>query len=501
MSIIPNDEPVYEDSLGHFPIVKQLGERILACESPYVLGVCGSWGSGKTSFLRKLWAYMGGPFEISLGLEFEGDADIETAERSQRQASLRSWFGDGYAEFAGRVGKRELIWFNPWQHQFETSPLDALLQEIRQHFNLKQKTFDGAGKLLDVTIHTTLNTLGEWGKAIKLPIPSAKTAMERGREYEAERFETKLTSQRFRDFFEKAVEVLTGGADGRLIIFIDDLDRCEGEVAYRLLESLKLFLNARNCTYIIGIDQKQLEEAIAKVLSGQDETWRYRPLARDYLSKMFQGLFLLPVPVSARQYLDGLLNREDKSFRQRLEVLFGWKDEDWDALIKALDESLPHNPRKIKAFISSWKLMLSLLPDPPPGAERLQWRLTVILNYLGQFEEPIFREVEEAPGFYSDQIVPFCQYGLSSHVLFEGLKVPYNASPAEAELKGGFGGTPPPATESALSPPEDAQGDKAKPAPPPRVFWISRLVNELRGDRGRSISEAEVRRHLLTTGG
>jgi len=60
-----NDEPVFEDALGHYHLVPRLGHRILRCRPPYVIGVCGSWGSGKTSFLKMLWAYVGGEFEIA----------------------------------------------------------------------------------------------------------------------------------------------------------------------------------------------------------------------------------------------------------------------------------------------------------------------------------------------------------------------------------------------------------------------------------------------------
>src|SRR3712207_9366652 len=64
------------------------------------------------------------------------------------------------------------VWFNPWQHQFESSPLVALLNEIRQHFSIKRKLFNEVGKLADVAIHATFNSLTEVAKDLKLPIPT-----------------------------------------------------------------------------------------------------------------------------------------------------------------------------------------------------------------------------------------------------------------------------------------------------------------------------------------
>lgn len=501
--MIFNDEPSYKDDLGYYTLVRRVGHRALKCKPPYVIGVCGSWGSGKTSFLRQLWAYLDGEFENEGG-------DFKALGYHERF----KWFEETKEDFDKLLGKRnvELVWFNPWQHQFESSPLVALLHEIRRQFSFRRKLFDKAGKLTDVAVHSTLNALAEMGKELKIPLPSAKNIMERGREYEAESFSAMLSSQRFREFFEGAIEEITrekkGQKKGLLVIFIDDLDRCEGEVAYRLLEALKLYLNASNCVYVLGLDQQHLESSIAKALSGEKETWRYRPLARDYLSKMFQGLFLLPVPRSAGKYVKNVLSPEDGDFKQKLESLFDFKgeDNDWKELARTLDENLPHNPRKIKSFIASWKLYLDLLPDQPAG-EKLDWRLTLILHYLAQFEEPLFRKVEEAPAFYNDHIVRFCIGGQSNNWMFDGLERPYEMTGALAAaappppLEPDTGGTGTTVVPSAPRIGDPAKKDDSRAASPHRVFWISRLIKQLANEKGVALDPNVILRHLPCAGG
>ncbi len=492
--MIFNDEPSYKDELGYYTLVRRVGHRVLKCNPPYVIGVCGSWGSGKTSFLRQLWAYLNG--------EFENEGDFQALGYHERI----KWFEETWEDFNKLVGKRnlELVWFNPWQHQFESSPLVALLGEIRRQFSFRRKLFDKAGKLTDVAVHSTLNALAEMGKELKIPLPSAKAVMERRREYEAEHFHAALSSQRFREFFEGAIEEITrekeDGKKGLLVIFIDDLDRCEGDVAYRLLEALKLYLNASNCVYVLGLDQQHLESSIAKALSGEKETWRYRPLARDYLGKMFQGLFLLPVPRSAANYVKKVLHPEDGDFKRKLESLFGFKDDQWAELERALDENLPHNPRKIKSFIASWKLYLDMLPDQPAG-EKLDWRLTLILHYLAQFEEPLFRKVEEAPAFYNDHIVQFCINGRNNNWMFDGLERPYEmtgagASPAPPPLAADTGGPEPAVAPGAPIIGDAANRDDSGAAAPRRVFWVSRLIIQLANEKGVALDPQMILRHL-----
>jgi hypothetical protein len=491
MKIRRNDEWDYADALGHYPLVSSIGHRLLSCQPPYVVGICGSWGAGKTSFLRKLWAYLGGE------IEWDDGKIANLDKRGQRN----TWFGEVEKDFDDwKRGKDvELVWFNPWQHQFEASPLVALLGEIRQHFSRKRKLFNEAGKLTDVAVHATLNSMTEVAKELKIPLPTAKTVMERGQEYEAEHFSTVLGSQRFRDFFEGAIEIVTG-KKGLLVIFIDDLDRCEGEVSYRLLEALKLYLNAKNCIYVLGIDQQHLESSIAKALSGEKETWRYRPLARDYLSKMFQSTFHLPVPRTPTHYVDVLLDRDEGVFHKKLRNLFGlnitdFATDDWPKLVQALGVSLPHNPRKMKAFIASWKTYLDVLTAPDGDADKLDWRLTIILQYLAQFEEPLYRRVEQFPNFYNQHLLPFCQGQLNRpHPLFDGLEIAAEESVSATGIGSGYQSGALSAAPSSTGSGQLGNSD-AQPLPEPRFFWISRLINEIAKEQ-KTIEASIIRRHL-----
>ena len=77
--------------------------------------------------------------------------------------------------------------------------------------------------------------------------------------------------------------------DGKLVIFIDDLDRCIPSNAITVLEALKIFLGKRKCVFVIGVDQGSLEHAVDSVYGVE----KGLP-GRDYLAKIVQVPFYMP---------------------------------------------------------------------------------------------------------------------------------------------------------------------------------------------------------------
>jgi len=72
--------------------------------------------------------------------------------------------------------------------------------------------------------------------------------------------------ERFADVVKEYV-----GEKGRLVVFIDDLDRCLPEGEITVLESLKLFLDKSQCVFVIGLDQIALAETIKTVYGASAE--------------------------------------------------------------------------------------------------------------------------------------------------------------------------------------------------------------------------------------
>jgi hypothetical protein len=456
-----NDEPTLTDSLNHAAQVEQVARSIATTRAPFVLAVSGSWGGGKTSFMRKLHARFGGEC-------------VDPGDDQERAAHADACRWIDQVQERGDLSDQErrdwhAVWFNPWQYQFESSPMVALLQHIQRHLSVDKRALEEIAKIGDTTVRVLLDLLPELGKIFKLPIPlpSGSKVQERGEAWEAAHFQQILPSQKFRQYYEAVIKMVTGPR-GRLVVFIDDLDRCEADTAYRLLEALKLHLNAENCIYVLGIDAEHLEQAVARVLGGNTTGDADRAMARSYLAKMFQLRHTLPAPLDIRGYAESLLEPEWTLLRPLLVRRFGYPQAGMQPLLELLNRNLPHNPRRVKAFLKAFPLLIRMLAEHRPD-NPLDWRVVIVLLYLGQFEEQLYRKLEETPAFFRAEIEPFCGTGVVRRVEFAGLELPYG------DIQDGSSGE---SAEAALE--------------RRRVFWLAPLVREL-----RNLDPEVVRRHLL----
>ena len=142
---------------------------------------------------------------------------------------------------------------------------------------------------------------GGW---LRLPTKEAEKALGKGepasqiaeligsfRREEMARYQAQLSSlEQFQRNFQELVDALLrreGQRPRRLVVFVDDLDRCLPEKAIQVLEAIKLFLDVPGCIFVLGLDREAIEDAVQKRYKGEVK-------AREYLEKIIQLPFILP---------------------------------------------------------------------------------------------------------------------------------------------------------------------------------------------------------------
>ena len=74
----------------------------------------------------------------------------------------------------------------------------------------------------------------------------------------------------------------------RIVVFIDDLDRCAPDKVLEVLESIKIFLGISGFIYVLGLNQNVIETCINN---------KYKDLnikGEDYVKKIIQIPFRIP---------------------------------------------------------------------------------------------------------------------------------------------------------------------------------------------------------------
>jgi len=289
---------IQNDKFGFDAYVDILEASITATESlPFTVGIFGEWGTGKTTLMKFL----------------------------QQKFESR-----GY----------KTIWLNPWKYDTREDIRKALITSIL--LELKKIYKNNKSDLISVLLKDTAWIAAEKGITyLTGGILLGLVDNARERIIEAKQKEMEFINQ-FEEKFKQLINNLVGD-DGRLILFIDDLDRCLPENTTVILESLKLFLDEPHCIFILGMDRKIVEQAI-KI--------RYKDITdfsgTDYLDKIIQLPFFIP-PI---QYEKLKVYLEEST-----KLVSDYDDNIWSLI----DYGFAGNPRKVKRFVNCYYLLQKAL--------------------------------------------------------------------------------------------------------------------------------------------
>lgn len=268
---IPGDDPFKNDTLEREGFADVVTNLIKTSSQPLVLSIDGTWGTGKTTFL-KMW-----------------------------KGKLRK---EGFF----------CLYFNSWENDFAEDPFLSFVSEIEgaisEDDSLKDKVknrlanvkrFGGALLKTGIPIAVRLVSQGifEWkipdGTDVSKGISNALGKTVENRILENQ--QTKTTIRDFKDSLEKLAEGIYKEIESdskQIIFFIDELDRCRPTYAIQLLENIKHLFDVRGFIFVLGIDRGQLSHSVKSIYgTGMD--------ADGYLKRFIDLELPLPEP-SAENY-------------------------------------------------------------------------------------------------------------------------------------------------------------------------------------------------------
>lgn len=308
-SLVYTDQATDDDRLSFEPYRDTLIEVIRFTETPLTVGIFGSWGSGKTSLLLMLqdslkkaegephartvlfnaWQY-GQEAALWRALLSRVLETLQPPEPPEGESldddelELKSQINDLQASLYRDVDREEIGGFEIDWEQLTKGGLKGAVK-----FGL---SYIPGAKLLDDLVAAADKESETWAEEVLSAFRREKTRIH----LDQVRF-----LEQFRQNFEELVKKYIVEKGERLVVFVDDLDRCLPEKAIEVLEAIKLFLDVDGCLFVVAVDRDVIVEGIRV---------RYREFAlyengetklpikgADYLEKIIQLPFFLP-PVS-----------------------------------------------------------------------------------------------------------------------------------------------------------------------------------------------------------
>ena len=283
-----------EDLLEISKYVKGLGKFIRECQTPMSIAIQGDWGTGKTSTLNLLKKNL------------EADKDTNGIK---------------------------CVFFNTWQYsQFNME--DSLYVSF-VHNLVKQ--CGGNDEIL-----RTVAAFGKLAffKAIDWKFGTNASEILDGFE-KAKKDQMESVSKLREDFAE-----LVKKTGKRLVIFIDDLDRLNPEVAVELLEIIKLFVNVENSIFVLAIDYEVVVKGVRKKY-GENLS---EEKCRNFFDKIIQLPFKMPVE---RYNLTELV-------RKAVQEQTHMTDEGVNIVAEFISDVMGTNPRTFKRLVNAFFLINSV---------------------------------------------------------------------------------------------------------------------------------------------
>jgi hypothetical protein len=149
--------------------------------------------------------------------------------------------------------------------------------------------------------------------------------------------------------------------DRRIVVFVDDLDRCLPESALQVLESMKLFFDLPGFVFVVGLDQDVVEYVIdakyARPTTEGDKGAGSRITGAEYIKKIFQLPYrLAPVAIDQlEEFLTAAYQEAELSLEQRTEL-----SERVAPHLRWVVGDASVNPREIKRYINAYTLLVEV---------------------------------------------------------------------------------------------------------------------------------------------
>lgn len=346
-----NDQALHEsggreiDGLGFDAYASVLTGVAKGTEGPFTIGVFGEWGTGKTSLMQMMQKKL---------------------DQEDRVIT---------------------VWFNAWRYENLDHPVVPLVAAIIRKLQENRTIWQELGKVGEDLIKTLRAIAYSFSIKARMSDPanprgafaeaslSGKEMIER---FDNLKFDPLLESTLYDKAFDTLSKIrLPKGM--KLVVFIDDLDRCFPDQAVKLLEAIKLILSQPGTIFFLGVARTVIEGYLQHRY--EDEFGIKNFNGHKYLDKIVQLPFYVPDHASR---IDSLFTDTVGDLREQHPEL--------ERVLPIVKLVAQGNPRTLVRFLNNL-IVDQAVSERMPDFERIPLAIFAVTRGLQQLRSGIIRQL------------------------------------------------------------------------------------------------------------
>lgn len=244
----------------------------------------GYWGSGKTFFVKQMEMII-----KAINPFVETNKDLYKIIQHNAKMYIKNYNSD-------KMISQVPIYYDAWLYDNESDPILSLVYSILETFNseLIFKEIKLNGDAIRESLNNILSSLH-----INLEIPKLINTDDWLSDIKR--------SRDIHSTIEEFLNQLLEERGDRLVVFVDELDRCTPEYAVKLLERIKHYFNNDRITFVFSVNLEQLQHTIKNYYGNNFEASRY-------LDRFFDLRLSLPAPNKEAFYDMIELNADENDY-------------------------------------------------------------------------------------------------------------------------------------------------------------------------------------------
>ena len=259
------------DQIGRNTDIHAFVDILNSLEDSCSIALDGAWGSGKTFFVK----------QAKMILESCSPIESKSEYRDEVKTVWKNYHGGKEPEFQAQL----CVYYDAWENDNDGDPILSLVYSILQQvdeetpFPKDNKIFEKVAALADCIT----------GKSTTAVLESMKSDSV---------LDDLRKSKSVHSTIAEFLDHLLDERANRLIVIIDELDRCKPDYAVRVLEKIKHYFDNERITFVFAVNVQELQHTISSYYGSHFDSCRY-------LDRFFDLRIALP-PANLQRYYQSI---------------------------------------------------------------------------------------------------------------------------------------------------------------------------------------------------